>query len=268
MRAQFYKDCCRAALGPLTLVNHYFTRWLLQPSPEERVVLNLGSGTHPIRERGFVNVDVNPAHHPDLWLNVMHGLPFSAGTISAVVASHLLEHFYRRQVQHVLDEAWRVLRPDGVVRIVTPDLGKAVNAYRTGNRDFFLDWPDAYESLGGKLNNYLLCRDQHHLMFDFGLMQELLVTAGFCDCRQVLPDESRIFSSAELQSMHWETTRAHRSLFVEAAKPCQDQPGLAEKDGTADGNTARRMAASSRSRLPSGTSDSRRLRLPTGTPLA
>lgn len=49
-------------------------------------------------------------------------LPFPANSISAVYASHVLEHLYLVDAQKLLDQCKRVLRPGGVIRLVVPDL--------------------------------------------------------------------------------------------------------------------------------------------------
>src|ERR1051326_2208138 len=49
-------------------------------------------------------------------------LPFAENSISAVYASHVLEHLYRSQAVALLSECKRVLKPGGVLRLVVPDL--------------------------------------------------------------------------------------------------------------------------------------------------
>ena len=104
------------------------------------------------------------------------------------------------------------------MRLVTPNLGKAIEAYVRGDAEFFGDWPDARNSIGGRLNNYLLCRDQHRLMFDYDFLKEFLMAAGFEPCREVSPWESKIFEVAELEEIQQGSSEDQRSLFVEAFK--------------------------------------------------
>lgn len=53
--------------------------------------------------------------------NLAKGIPFQNGSVDVVYHSHLLEHLDRHVAHHFVTEAKRVLRPNGVVRIVVPD---------------------------------------------------------------------------------------------------------------------------------------------------
>lgn len=205
-------------MGWLTVGNYLRRRAFPKIPQHERVILHLGCGGNYIRRPGFINIDGNLFQPKDLWLDITIGLPFPANRIDAILASHLLEHLKERQVRKVLEESYRVLKPGGGVRFITPNLGQAIEAYVRGDMEFFGDWPDPRNSLGGRFNNYLLCRDQHRMMFDFGFLKEFLMAAGFKLCREVSPGESRIFEVAELEEIQKGTSGDHRSLFVEAFK--------------------------------------------------
>jgi ubiquinone/menaquinone biosynthesis C-methylase UbiE len=56
-------------------------------------------------------------------------LPFQTDTISAIYASHVLEHLYQTDAQRLLLECKRVLKPGGVIRMVVPDLHAMVVEY-------------------------------------------------------------------------------------------------------------------------------------------
>lgn len=59
---------------------------------------------------------------PARYLDLRKKWPFSDRSVSVVYASHLLEHLSQKQAQHFMSEANRVLKPDGTIRIVVPDL--------------------------------------------------------------------------------------------------------------------------------------------------
>jgi len=54
--------------------------------------------------------------------DLQKGLPYADNSIDAVYHSHLLEHIDRTEVKVFLMEIFRVLKPNGVQRIVVPDL--------------------------------------------------------------------------------------------------------------------------------------------------
>lgn len=59
------------------------------------------------------------------------GIPYPDASVDAVYHSHVLEHIDRDQVPAFLAESRRVLRPGGVLRIVTPDLEWIARDYLT-----------------------------------------------------------------------------------------------------------------------------------------
>ncbi len=67
---------------------------------------------------------------PDILIHdVRKGLPFPDNSLSAIYSSHFLEHLYMREADALLAECFRVLRPDGVIRMVVPDLRAILSGY-------------------------------------------------------------------------------------------------------------------------------------------
>ena len=64
--------------------------------------------------------------------DVRKPLPFQDNSMSAVYASHLLEHLYQDEANRLLRECFRVLEPCGVLRLVVPDLQAIVLEYQGG----------------------------------------------------------------------------------------------------------------------------------------
>lgn len=60
-------------------------------------------------------------------------LPFTDKSVDFIYTSHFLEHLYRYQAIELLRECKRILKPEGVIRIVVPDL--AILAQKYVNRD-------------------------------------------------------------------------------------------------------------------------------------
>ena len=182
----------------------------------QQTYLNLGSGAHYID--GFVNIDGNVLAKRDLWLDIRHGLPYRSGTVNAIYMSHTLEHFDFRSGERILQEARRVLAPEGGIRIVVPSMEKAIAAYSRDDAAWFPTWPETYRSVGGRLNNYLLCKDQHRLMFDTSFLTEILEDAGFRRLEQHGYGSSSLFKPDVLGRMEPEDNRSYyeASLCMEA----------------------------------------------------
>jgi predicted SAM-dependent methyltransferase len=224
MIAQRLKDVYYGTAGWLTAGSYWYFRlvghrkWTSSSSGLGTLRLHLGSGRVYVDRPGYVNIDAHPLYRKDIWLDVRFGLPFPDCCVDAIYCSHMLEHFYEPDISKLLRECYRVLKPGGGVRLVTPHLGKAISAYVNGDKGYFSDFPDKRTSLGGRFVNHMLCRDQHRVMFDLTFMEECLSASGFPEAVELLPRQSRIFTQDELEVLEHETREAHSSLFVEARR--------------------------------------------------
>jgi len=61
--------------------------------------------------------------------DVRRGLGLAPASAAVVFSSHLIEHLHRSDALNLLRDAYRVLQPGGVCRVVTPDLAGLVDAY-------------------------------------------------------------------------------------------------------------------------------------------
>jgi len=89
--------------------------------------LNFGCGTH-IAE-GWENIDF-VAFCPKVKLvNLLGGFPYPDNSFDVAYSSHVLEHFTKSDAFDILKEVYRILRTDGIVRIVVPDLEGSCREY-------------------------------------------------------------------------------------------------------------------------------------------
>ena len=104
--------------------------WLQRPDrPEaDRLLLNLGCGMHS--HPAWVNVDISPANSGVIQHNLAEEpLPFENRSCAAVYHSHVLEHIPPQKVRGFIDECYRVLAADGILRIAVPDLEGITREY-------------------------------------------------------------------------------------------------------------------------------------------
>ena len=80
--------------------------------------INLGSGYRKLDN--FINIDNRPETNPDMVLDVTEGLPFGNDSIDTVVAVDFLEHVAIGKVVPLIEEIYRVLKPEGSFISVTP----------------------------------------------------------------------------------------------------------------------------------------------------
>jgi predicted SAM-dependent methyltransferase len=104
--------------------------------------VDLGSGELRVSLTGgapapWITVGFAPA---EIATDLTWGLPFMNGSTRYVYFALALEHlFYPMEARFVLQEVRRILRDDGAVRIVVPDLEAYVRAYVAGDAAFFTE---------------------------------------------------------------------------------------------------------------------------------
>jgi len=214
MKSQFLKNLYYATLGKLSVVSFY--RHKVFPSQKHRnAFVNIGCGENYVDN--MVNIDGNVFRRKDIWLDLTLGLPFPDNSIRGVYASHVLEHFSGDNARRLLSEAYRVLCPGGGVRIVVPSLEFAIEAYTTKTVSLLPEWPEKHDSIGGRFNNFLLCANQHLLMFDFSFLEEILTGVGFREVSREKAHASRVFTPEHMRFEPVDQS-AQLSLYVEGIK--------------------------------------------------
>ena len=91
--------------------------------------LNLGCGDFYLKDRSWVNLDWYPHSEYVNKANLLGKLKFEDETFDVIYTSHFLEHIPRDNLDFILRECFRVLKPQGVIRIVVPDLENIAREY-------------------------------------------------------------------------------------------------------------------------------------------
>ena len=103
----------------------------------EKKLLNIGCGVNAHPE--WTNIDIVGSLPGVIVHDVRRGLPFLDSRFEACYCSHMLEHVTRSQARIIVDEAHRVLQPNGIVRLVVPDLEQIVRLYLKSLEDVVSD---------------------------------------------------------------------------------------------------------------------------------
>ena len=141
--------------------------------------LNLGCGRryHP----DWINIDFQS--HSDIVIahNLLQGIPAKSNTYDLVYHSHLLEHVSKDHAPKFLEECRRVLKPDGVLRVVVPDLEDIVQQYMA-SLEQALDgkpgWDTNYDWMMLELFDQTVRQSSGGAMADY-LKQESIPNADF-----------------------------------------------------------------------------------------
>jgi len=136
--------------------------------------LNLGSG-FDYRE-GFLNVDLNAFHKPDLVADVRRLDQLPSGFYDEVVAEDVLEHLGRTETLTTLSEWSRLLRIGGTLRLRVPDLVGLLNLISDRQRQSVEEQERLVRCLFGTQN---YTGDYHHTGFTEVLLRHYLEQTGF-----------------------------------------------------------------------------------------
>lgn len=79
-------------------------------------------------------------------------LPFSENSVELLFSSHFIEHLNIGEAEHLLKEAFRILKPGGKFRIICPDIELLANAVFRGENTPILNRPSGWGSSELALN--------------------------------------------------------------------------------------------------------------------
>jgi predicted SAM-dependent methyltransferase len=207
MKSQQLKDMCYAVCSPVLRLNLLRHRTLPKRSGNE-LKINIGSGRS--RFKGWLNIDGNLLSRPDFWLDMRYGLPFRSGSVKHIYSCHFFEHLYLEELEALLLECKRVLRPDGGMRMAMPNMLSAVQMYFKKDMEWFNGFPREFHTPGGRLFNEMFCGGQHRIMFDYDFLEELLANAGFKTIYEVKRGESKLLDGRD-ETLIRELTTANGS---------------------------------------------------------
>lgn len=131
--------------------------------------LHLSCGSRFIK--GFIHIDAVNFPHIDI-VGPIDSLPaIESNTVDLIYNSHVLEHFKRSDVNRVLLEWYRVLKPGGELRIAVPDFSVLCDIYRKDR-----DLKKIIGPLYGRQDHQF---NFHYNAFDFDTLKEILESIGF-----------------------------------------------------------------------------------------
>jgi hypothetical protein len=109
-----------------------------EPSKDQSAVkLNIGGAKGHPSVPGWLTVDIRS--NADIKMDISKDpLPFEDDSVDILFSSHTLEHIIPQKLSFVLGEFHRVLKKKrSLVRILVPDIVKAIDAYKNNDIAFF-----------------------------------------------------------------------------------------------------------------------------------
>jgi predicted SAM-dependent methyltransferase len=174
--------------------------------------LQFGCGAFPAD--GWINTNLAPGPGVDVRCDIRDGLPLPSDSVHYIASMHALVELPYLDVVPALRELHRILVPGGVLRLGLPDLDRAIDAYRSGDRGYFSIPDDEMASIDGKFVVQMTWYGTNLMMFTADLACDLLRRAGFGDVRRAEYGQTTSLFP-EIVALD---NRPKESFFVEAVK--------------------------------------------------
>lgn len=151
------------------------------------------------------------------YANVTSRIPEDDSSVDLIYSCHMLEHLTRHDALSFLKECRRVLKPQGALRIVVPDLRILIENYLAGgDADHFVASlyivPTEPEGFLSRVKCALVGGRLHLWMYDAESLRELMRTAGFASVVTLPAGETTIKGVEGIDLRE----RCEESLYVEA----------------------------------------------------
>src|SRR5215471_9618433 len=203
-------------------------RHRLFPSRRKSNKVQLGPGQGNYLA-GWTNVDANfLTAKIDIWADLRAKLPFRAETIDAFYSHHVIEHLPDRLLPFHFSEMLRCLKPGGLIRVGGPNADVAIKKFEEHDLDWFIEFPDARSSIGGRFANFILCRGEHLTILTSSYLREIAGNAGFDEISFRKPAQDTqfpsIFDEHVLSKESEPTPDFPHTLIMEAKKPVNALP--------------------------------------------
>jgi ubiquinone/menaquinone biosynthesis C-methylase UbiE len=91
--------------------------------------LNLACGDIFVTSTLWENCDFAPKSKDVKQVNLLDGLPYGDETFNLAYCSHYIEHIPKKEVLNFLKECHRVLKPNGLIRLVLPNFENIAREY-------------------------------------------------------------------------------------------------------------------------------------------
>ena len=211
---------CRMLLSRRSLIKDY-----LKSSGSKK--LQIGCGRN--RLNGWLNTDL-VGNREVVYMDATKPLPFPDNSLDYIFSEHIFEHISYRDGSRFIKECYRILKPEGRIRISTPDLAFLIRLYNEPESDVskryikftidaFINEPKVC-ARAVVVNNFFY-NWGHQFIYDYEMLEYTLQAAGFKKVIRFKPGDSHDLHLKGLEShgkIIGEEFNLLESIAVEAEK--------------------------------------------------
>jgi predicted SAM-dependent methyltransferase len=226
-------------------------RWIAQPIKETKVIyqeiryqplrkakllefqnsqkfagLNIGCG--PFYLVDWVNTDILGSKGIDFPLDISKKLPIADNFFDAIYGQEVIEHIELKKARLFFQEAFRVLKPGGVIRLTTPDLTEVCKIFlgqhkETTVNDYKEGWYEGDFSKEIWINAMFRSWGHQHL-WTFESLADELRKVGFvqtqrCEKQQTKSDKPQLNNLENRYGEDLSSPWFAATMIVESSKP-------------------------------------------------
>jgi predicted SAM-dependent methyltransferase len=156
------------------------------PAGDDKLKLNIGSFINQFHY-GWLNMDIidlnqfaRQNYYKFFARDVREGLPFANKSVDLMYSSHFIEHLTYAEAKAFINECKRVMKENGTVRLLIPDLELLFNKYKSNELGMFDEINDDSASFSTQASKlWTLLFSGHKAAFDFNTIKEMGTEAGF-----------------------------------------------------------------------------------------
>lgn len=159
-------------------------------SSHEVAKLQIGCGPYPLE--GWFNTDVltNLRKGSPVYMDAGEPFPIPSSSFDYVYSEHLFEHLTYSQAANMLNECYRILKPNGVLRIATPNLQFLLDLYLHPEKELNKKYNEFNAERSGMPSSpvytvsYFHTTWGHKIIYDQMTLSRFLEEVGFKDICQ------------------------------------------------------------------------------------
>ena len=161
-----------------------------------------------------------------VWMDMTKKFTYGNNSVDYIYSSHTFEHLFYQEAKFAFSECYRILKPNGIIRIVVPDFEGLVDSYignktvnpREASYKFHKD--SGYfehpvpDTLLGMLVFYFKRKNNHSFLYDETGLRKQMEDLGFVNIERKIFQQSNISNISEIDI----ESRFANALCLEAMK--------------------------------------------------